>query len=284
MRSNTRTPSWGSATNSVIRLASRRSTVPHLSSGVSSARATPLWVAVPWWWRVRRNPSRRSQSRSRLPWRTPRLHDPGVRATRPPPHGTIQGKAQRGGQKAYGRGFRQRAALQRHASAHPSGKFIHCREIIGLQFRVVIEDFFFGQARTEPTEHVPYGDAQPPNAGLTRALAGLNHDSGRHFSSISLAPAPSSPTRQCEAALPFYRIAERAAQRHTAHRCNSCNILLSNFSWSTGAIRDLLASQPMCFYGVEHARLSTGHQPKPALTWENRITTAAEATRPAVEW
>jgi hypothetical protein len=75
-----------------------------------------------------------------------------------------------------------------HTPAHPGGKFVYRTEIIGLQFRVVIEDLLLRHARREPAQHIPYGDAQPADARLAGALAWLDRDSGRHSSSMALAP------------------------------------------------------------------------------------------------
>ena len=60
--------------------------------------------------------------------------------------------------------------------AHTGGKLVYGAEIIGLQFRVVIEDLLFRHARGEPTQHIPHGDAQPADTRLAGAFAWLDRD------------------------------------------------------------------------------------------------------------
>src|ERR1035438_2066266 len=95
-------------------------------------------------------------------------------------------------------GSRQTAASQSHTPTHPGGKLVNRTEIVRLQFRVVIEDFLFCHARGEPTQHIPYRDAQPADTRLAGALAWLDHDAGSHASSISLSAAARSEEHTSE--------------------------------------------------------------------------------------
>jgi len=185
-RSRTRTPSSGSAANSVIRIAWLRRTRSASLVGVPTAGAIPPLEATQRCRRVRRSQSQRLRSRSSRSWQNPKSRDPDFRANRSPQREPTPGTGQRAGPRAFARDSRRTAVSQSHAPAHPGGEFVNRAEIVRLQFRVVIQDFPFGHAGGEPTQDVPHGDAQPADTRLAGPFAWLDCDAGNHDSSISL--------------------------------------------------------------------------------------------------
>ena len=68
----------------------------------------------------------------------------------------------------------RREASQSNAPTDPSGVFVHSAEIIFLQFRIILNDLVFRLTVGQPSENVPDGYPQIPDAGLAGALPRLD--------------------------------------------------------------------------------------------------------------
>jgi hypothetical protein len=61
------------------------------------------------------------------------------------------------------------------------GIVIYGREVRLFEVGMFIENLVFGHSRAKPPEHIPDGNTQSADAGLSPSFSGLDRDSGTHW-------------------------------------------------------------------------------------------------------
>jgi hypothetical protein len=67
------------------------------------------------------------------------------------------------------------------------GVLVSGAEVLGFEFRVVVDNLLFGHPRGQPVQDVPNRDAKAANARLARTFPRLDGDT--RFDSCRIAPA-----------------------------------------------------------------------------------------------